>query len=487
MKKKYLFGMALMASLAFSSCSKDEQIAKEDNGIDPVQILTLQVANSGDGLITRADRPLYSSEAKQDINKVKVVIYKVGDTGTDDQNCTLWGNNKSIVAVKTFDNWMNGGVSGVYNNATYGHGRQASWTLATSDLIKEPGKYIAYAIGYNDNEYAGESWTAFTGAAKSSSVNFPINVEVKDNKVKEIFAGASDIFTVTKDDETVSEDGDGSTTVSSYHFNASITLHRQVAGAIGYFTNIPTNGNADHESAVGTKLRLVASAKNTNAVFAGFNSDFKGEPVTSPSQTEAIKYVVNGYTPATADAKFYTTAENNGENDAYTVYEISLAEWFNNSGDMDTNDDGLLNNLDTWTNKLDGKATVATGSVLGSSFLIPFQFVADKATFQLQMLDDSDNIIRYWNVRLPQSSDSQIGKKVTVVDSNGGTSEAANADSNVNYSVVRNHIYGIGMRDGGDNPTDPGTDPDKPQDLNDETLVLRVNDNWEMIHQMEID
>lgn len=483
MRKQYVLGMTLIASLAFASCSKDEQVVQEGNGIEAVQVLTLQVANSGDGLTTRADRPLYSSEAKQDINKVKVVIYKVGESGDSPTISDAWGSNKTIVAVKTFDNWMNGGVSGVYNNATYGHGRQASWTLSTTDLIKEPGKYIAYAIGYNDNEYEGESWTSFTKAVKESQLTFPINATIasaRNNKASEIFAGASDIFEISE--KSVSDGAEG--TVESYHFNTSITLHRQVAGAIGYFTNIPTKGNADHASAEGKKLRLVAAAKNSNVVFAGFNSEFKGTPVTSPDQTNAVKYVVNGTTSLTADAKFYNTAENNGANDAFTVYEISLADWFKNSTDMDTNNDGLLNELDgDWTNPISG-ATFAEGSVFGSSFLIPFELVKDKATFQLQMLDTNDNIIRYWNIRL---NDAQVGENVTVVATGGAETSSSTAENNVNYSVVRNHIYGIGLRNDGDNPTDPGTDPDKPQDLNDETLVLRVNDNWEMIHQMEID
>ena len=56
----------------------------------------------------------------------------------------------------------------------------------------------------------------------------------------------------------------------------------------------------------------------------------------------------------------------------------------------------------------------------------------------------------------------------------------------VNYSILRNHLYNIGTRNGGDSGTD-STDNDKAQDLNNETLILRVNDNWEMIHQMDID
>lgn len=485
MKKKFMSAAWLIAGAAvmFSSCSNDEDVINggNGNGNEPVQIISMQVANTGDNFIgTRAtDRPLYSSEANQSIENVKVVLYKLNvatDAKDDAKKAAMYGE-KTIVATKTFTPWMNGGVSSIYNDATKGHGRQASWTLATADLITEEGVYGAYAVGYNTTNYS--ELETFDGLAKEGTFTTPLNVTVGD-KVKEIFAGSA-LFEVKKEEVTAAEGN-----VNSFHFNVSLTLHRQIAGSIGYFTNIPTKGNIDNADKVGTKLRLVASAKNTQAVFAGFNSEYTGKE-GKPS-TENVKYVVNGHTPATADAKFYGSTAN----DAYSVYEIALASWFNAQGGMDSNNDGLLNELDTWKNAIDEAQTtvkVKTGSVLGGSFMIPFELVADKATFQLQMLAENGDIIRYWNIRLPKTSteDSQIGQFVRVIANDGGESIASAEENNINYSIVRNHLYTIGARDNGDNPTDPGTDPDKPQDLNDETLILRVNDNWEMIHHMEVD
>ena len=62
---------------------------------------------------------------------------------------------------------------------------------------------------------------------------------------------------------------------------------------------------------------------------------------------------------------------------------------------------------------------------------------------------------------------------------------------------MRNHLYGIGtrMNDQAD-PEHPGTDPepdtedpdDKPESLkNKQELTLQVNDNWEVIHGMELE
>ena len=54
MKKNYLLGMALIASLSFYSCDKEVVYVQDGNGVESVadgaQIITLQVENGGDGL-----------------------------------------------------------------------------------------------------------------------------------------------------------------------------------------------------------------------------------------------------------------------------------------------------------------------------------------------------------------------------------------------------------------------------------------------------
>ncbi len=499
MDRKYLGGICLLtAAVTMASCSSDEPISNDDNVVgESKQTISLAVANTGDNFIsTRAGRPLYSSEAKQDINKVKVVIYYLGEVPSEAtmdniysklSDLTLYGEKK-IVAEKTFSPWMNSGVSFAYSNTTYGHGRQASWTLSTVDQIKTPGVYMAYAVGYNDDEYTDLNTTSgFGNLTKSTDtdVKFEFPLSVKQNtsdgankgKIFEVFAGSAPFIVTEKE---------SSSDTKTYEFDVALTLHRQVAGTIGYFTNIPVKGNADYPDKTGAKLRLVASNKCDNAVFAAFNYGFTGK---TDESADNIKYVVNGWDngskTAQYDAKFYgSTAA-----DAYTVYEVALKDWFpipEGSSTMDQNGDGILNEKDTnWKNALSSTgAAVKTGCVLGGSFLFPFPLVADKATFQLQMLDSDNNIIRFWNIRLQtstSSSDSQIEKKATLVKSNGKTEENSNLENSVNYSVLRNHLYNIGQKS-----KDGSTDDDKAQDLNKETLILRVNDNWEMVHQMDI-
>ena len=495
MKKNYLSSACLLAGavVMFSSCSSDDDIivANEGNAkAEPVQTITLAVANTGDNFLnTRASRPLYSTEAKQDINKVKVVIYKLEDeAGT-------YGA-KTIVAEKTFTPWMNGGVSSTYSNGSKGHGRQASWTLSTADMIKDEGKYLAYAVGYNDEEYTAIG--TFDGVNKeNSSFTFPLNVEQPaDATIKEVFAGST-VF-------EVKNNNNGDTNVEAYEFNVSLTLHRQVAGIVGYFSNIPVKGNADYAEKTGKTLRLVASNKTVNAVFAGFNSEYIGGEGKPVENDDKVQYVVNGYNKEAGvpafDAKFYSDDQATKANDAYTVYTVNLADWFTGEN-MDTNNDGLLNEKDTWTNALKEKgANVKAGTALAGKFMFPFTAVEDRATLQLQLLSGDGTIIRIWNIRLTASagsSDSQIGQKVSLVNALGVVTQNGVEENNINYSIVRNHLYSVGTRGAGDNPdpdpedpdgpVDPDNPDDKPQDLNNESLILRVNDNWEMIHNMEVD
>ena len=505
MNRRFFQGACLLtaAVAVLASCGSDDALNPTQ---ESAQVITLAVANTGDNfLATRAGRQLYSSEAKQDINKVKVVIYQLQNSlpegvTTNEQltadnlsSMTLYGE-KTIVAQKVFSPWMNNGVSSTYSNATNGSGRLASWTLAAADQITTEGVYMAYAVGYNDSEYA--AYSSFDAATKSSSFTFPLSIaqntattgEVAP-KVYEVFAGSAP-FVVTK--KQVTEGG----SEYSYQFNVSLTLHRQVAGTIGYFTNIPVKGNADNADKTGTKLRLVASNRSDNAVFAAFNSAYTGGAGTPTTTTSDVKYVVNGYDNTsktqTANAKFYGSTTN----DAYTVYEVALSSWFTGNdatNGMDTNGDGLLNSSDTWTNAINSENTtpnVKTGTVLAGSFLFPFALDGSKPTFQLQMLDSNGDIIRYWNIRLQSatgSSDSQISQKASLVSAAGVVSDNSTVESAVNYSVLRNHLYSIGARNKGDGGGGETGDDDKAQDLNNETLILRVNDNWEMIHQMDID
>lgn len=432
MKKSYLFSAFAAGMVMLSACSNDGDLTGGDESNDAVQEIVLQVANAGEGLQTRAGRPLLSSEAKQTIENVKVII------------CDKSNNN--IVKEKTYTHWNEDTDSKVYGKDGGAHGREATLTYTGDDKLPN-GTYTIYAFGYSNNSDYKDLTTKISDLTEGKSFSGNTILNLKDGvKGEEIFAGSTAQFEINENQKG---------------FTQTVVLNRQVAGTFGYFDKIPYVAGA-------AKLQLVASNGNTGLVLGGFNSfDLTGNGTGNEGH---VNYVVNGTTAAKDNV----------------IYTINLKDWFTNVNDVDH--DGLID--DTNWAKPAGytKATFAKGSVFGGSFLIPFQ-KNDNQTFVLQLTNDAGNVLKSWAVKLP-STDGQLSE-YTLSSWNSKTSVFANTpntkDEADKYSVVRNHLYGIGKRSL-DKPTTPGTDPDKPEPLNKkQELTLRVNDNWEVIHQMELE
>lgn len=453
MKKNYLLGMALMASLSFNSCDKEVVYVQDGTGVesvaDGVQIITLQVENGGDGLATRAGRPLYSAEAKQTIENVKLWI------------CDGAGNVKYVTTISNWDK------DGSTPYTTGGHGRQTTIELKGADKLAA-GTYKIYAVGYSatsdyDLTKVTEVKKTEEGGGKYTfSENMVLPIKGGDtNKIgEEIFAGQMKL-TVEK--------GKG--------FKKPVVLNRQVAGAFAYVKDIPFMKGAKY-------LKLVASAQNQSLVLGNFNSfDLTG----NGSGNANVKYVVNG-----------TNGKSGSE--TYVISTIDLNKWFTAIKDEDG--DNLIDAGENWKNPCRPSSSPAAGtyptfqkgSAFGGEFVIPFAHVDGKQTLTLQLTKENGDSLRSWKVNLG-STDVQLNQAITYWNSNW---DSTITDTSANtYSLVRNHLYGIGtrMNDEAD-PEQPGVDPDpdpenpndKPESLNNkQELVLKVNDNWEVIHGMELD
>lgn len=448
MKKNYLLGMALMASLSFYSCDKEVVYVQDGNGVESVtdgaQIITLQVENGGDGLATRAGRPLYSAEAKQDIQNVKLWICK--------------GNE--VVYVKDYTKWNDLQSPDSQEYTEGGHGRQATIELKDGDKLAAD-TYQVYAVGYsNSSDY---DLSAVTEVKKTEEgegkYTFKENMVLPlSNTVgEEIFAGQMELSV---------EDGKG--------FKKPIVLNRQVAGAFAYVKDIPYIADARY-------LKLVASAQNQSLVLGHFNSvDLTGN---GSENTGNVKYVVNG---------------ENGKsgNETYEISSIDLTQWFTNIADNDG--DNLIDAGDNWKNPYssEGHPTFQKGSVFGGEFVIPFAHVDGKQTLTLQLTNAGGDVLRSWKVNLG-SSDEQLSQTITCWNNSEAKdwSTSLSGETSNTYSLVRNHLYGIGIRMNDDpgegtdpEPGTPDPEKDKPESLNNkQELVLRVNDNWEVIHGMELE
>lgn len=422
MKKYFMSVAALAGMMSLAACSSDDIVSPADND---VQTIKIAVASTGDK--STRSRDLNSEEPDQKIENVAVVIRDKANT---------------VVYQRVITDWKT--ASSIYTDN--GHGREYTLKLEKGQRLKA-GEYTITAVGYTAADFKNNT------IVNATEGEFPGNftAEVADNKApQEAFAGESSIK-LLEDYAAI---------------NPSVTLHRQVAGYYGYFTSIPVKVN----NKTVTNVRLVARSKNTKLTYGNFNSNFT-------TTNDKIMYVVNGSEPATTkDAKFNGSAEN----DAYTVYNIKVDEWFT-QGDM--NNDGILDEKDAlieggWTNALAKKGYLTTqkGTIFAGGFAVPFA-ATDAATLELQLLDASGEILKSWTVAMAtkQSAGQGVdGVALTV------------PETVQNFSFFRNHMYTLGKKV--DNTDKPGTTtPDEPEPLDkSQSMILRVNDNWEVINRMTI-
>lgn len=410
---------ALAGMMSLAACSSDDIVSPADND---VQTIKIAVASTGDK--SMRSRDLNSEEPAQKIENVAVVIR---DKATN-----------TVVYQTIINDWDT--KSKLYTDN--GHGREYTLKLEKDQRLNA-GEYTITAVGYTAGDFKSNT---IVDATKGNVAAGNFTAEVADGKAaQEAFAGESSIK-LLEDHAAI---------------NPSVTLHRQVAGYYGYFTSIPVEVNGKKV----TNVRLVARSKNTKLTYGNFNSSFT-------TTNKDIMYVVNGSEPATIkDAKFKGSADN----DAYTLYNIKVADWFTQG---DTNKDGILDEKDNgWTNALAAKdyLTYQEGTIFAGGFAVPFA-ATDAATLELQLLDASGEILKSWTVEMAAAQhDGQgvDGVALTV------------SETTQNFSFFRNHMYTLGKKV--DNTTTPGTTPDQPEPLDkSQSMILRVNDNWEVINRMTI-
>lgn len=442
MKKYFISGAMLAGLMSLAACSNDEGVVADNNGAE--QQFTITLASSGDRATrAAADRTLESEAAGQSIEKVTLVV-RSQDDGAD--------KNK-VVYIHTLDNW-NGTAT---NYDTNGHGKKLTFTIPKADKLGA-GSYVVTAVGYNEGNY-NLKWPA-KGDVLDKNITATTQV---DAEAKEVFAGERK-FNVAADKKI--EGTDASKAIQS----VDVTLHRQVAGAYGYFTSIPAKiGDTDVAS-----IRMVSRSKNTVLTFGSFNSSF--------TTTDAnVMYMVNGSVPAGKTAKFL-----NGD-EANVLFSAKIADWFPGG---DKNNDGVYDKKDTnWTKHYSG--SYLKGSVFASNFIVPFSATQGKSTLELQLLDATGNVLYAWPVKL-DASNAQVGKKGETASADlFGTGTAMGfAETADVFSLFRNHIYSIGIHKQGTTNPDPETPVpgDQPTDLSKiQNVVIRVNDNWEALHHMSID
>lgn len=487
MMRRQIKLMGWLFVLALAACTSEApNPADGGNAAENVQKLVINLSEGGDRLTTRAGRPLHSSEPGQWIQHVTLYVT----------------NEEGIVLQKEIDEY-------VWANAVdYSNGKQLEIAFRASEGEQLPeGTYTVYAVAFSketDYRIAPEP-NSEINAIEDGKINpewvhsfdfaedfyAVLNSGVAD--AEEIFAGVATVVSTTDADGKPCLTAKQAASEEVAAGDAVITLNRQVAGTIGYFTNIP----AKVGDAVPTRIRLVAANKNNTVNFINLIS---GETVTSTPAK--VTYVVNGSTTGFLDdemVSFYNTPANKG----YVVYEIKLADffpWSSQEGktfaDCDLNGDGYVGKKDVtnnndksdfWINPNNTEThqqMLVEGSVYGSQFLIPFRWKEGYNTFELQLLgtgsSGEDVFLKAWNVKVDER---QLMKDTDVPSVSTGVIVTVEGDKSEScFNVYRNHMYTLGEK-----KSDTSNVEDAPLDLSREIeLVITINTLWKGNENMTI-
>lgn len=272
--------MAILACglLTFSACSNDDAFNEDETNVTAGETRNVELTfnfsvNSGEQ--TRGGRPLYSSEALQQVNAMKVYVFKESE-------------GAFVYSKEITDN----GNFGFSNNSAQGT-ESHSYTL--TDKLDD-GTYKFLAVGYEEGYSA--TFKALSMTPNMTKLS-ELLLELKAGQnADEVFSGVSEAVNVN---------------ATSKSFNVGVELNRVVAGILGYFKNVPyqieKEGNMVQVKHVlvnvikkGTSAKLAdrtASGADGNKYtiidinMSGYSKDGDNNWYTVPAQSGDVATVAN--------------------------------------------------------------------------------------------------------------------------------------------------------------------------------------------------
>lgn len=203
--KNYLF-VSAVSMMMLAACSNEENIPIEGPSVPPTgSEILLSLSSGGDN--TRSSRPVYSSEAANNVSKVQIYIYDA--SGAPVTATALYSGTQNPLV------WNAGPNDAASPGTDPTH--KASQTIKLNKLASD-GIYTITAYAFNDA--ADYTVTAGNKNADSFSAALP-----NGKSESELFSGSATF-------EVVNGNIKAGTT-------CEVVMKRQVAGLLGYFKNIP--------------------------------------------------------------------------------------------------------------------------------------------------------------------------------------------------------------------------------------------------------
>ena len=484
MKKQYLLMAAFASALAFTACTNDDAPftapGEGEGSITEEKVVEgatfeIAIAGAANGN-TKVARPMGSSAADNNVNAIKLDIYKFNPAaGTNKwEEVTIAdteaGATGGAVALKYVSGEANQNKDDILKDGIIdysGNKMDVTEGIPGTDQhinkrakievigLESGVKYQIVAIGYNGTAkaYPYNSTTGYTAAGEG----FANGVSLANVGSVNDFGGMQEIFAATSTADTYTNaDGDEEFTVTP-----SLTLKRQVAGILAYFEKIPMylpkQDGADNNTLYRVeKLEVVANQTATDFYFPAIlldNPDFNGVVATEDLEDVLMKFEF-------ATAHNYPTDETitadkvaNGQNEFYTFGE-------NGNGNLYAT---------SYESAKPSDLQLLPNTAFGARYILPYdKHYGESTTLTLVFKTKNDEVLLVRDV----------------------TTDQPGFASNT-YDIRCNNFYSIGQKlktDGTDGPdTDDDDDDDDPISLNGNTVNLRINDAWDVLHNMGVE
>lgn len=427
MKTNLFMALAFAFLMLFAACTEEKIIyIEKENGIEVLPgegVIKISLSND---VMTKATRPIGSSEAANNVNRIKFYFYE---------------HSEKIVVTKNIV------IDGAYDGNGYKLDKfgvdetdKSILILPDKNTIKEfsvkfeslpdEGTYTIIVYGYNCDSGSNFPYSPLT-VALNGDMEYLFCESIKPNEVEEIFAG---YCTTTTKYIGINQHNMFSTPVS-------VELKRQVAGLMAYLCNVPAeiNNQSVDKITISTPLTMKGFKFPASIFNNGFNGIMDNEVAYDLLTFEIPEgtTVYNGYYEFDGkNGKKYLLANENKPN----------------------KDDFEELNL-----------TCKDNTLFGSCFLLPFEsgrYYTDE--------DEEKGTLRitYYTKNASNGYD-----EIKHVQLKNNITSVSYSDL-YNYNIKCNHFYSIGGK------TDvESSNEDKPLDISDETgykdVFLTINDKWD--------
>lgn len=501
MKKQYLLMAAFASALAFTACTNDDApftAPGEGEGSITEKVVegaTFEINLSGHANgTTKATRPMGSSAADNNVNTIQLKIYAYNATTSkwdavqlksnadDATNGNLGLKYLSGDATNTPNTFLTNGMIQYAEVNPDGEGvpgtDQHINKRAKLEVVGlQPGKkYQIVAYGYNGGNNATTYPYGTTTSGQPKLENVTNGTRISENgtflaevgtvsnpyeDLEEIFAASDVAETFTNEENEV-----------EFTMTPSLTLTRQIAGMLAYFTDVPMYlGKYDEANSTQyrvEKLDIVASHTATDFYFPAMlitTPEFNGVMAANDEEevvmtfdfsaiatnypTDATKVITDAQgQAATEPAAFYTF--NKITNNAIPTKGNETAKPFASDYEGVT---GL---------------TLKENTIFGARYLLPYDKHYGEATLK----------IRFY-------AEDKEGKEILLEERDVTTNQIPAGGTSTAYDIRCNNFYSIGQKLDTDTPDGPN--PDKPISLKGKTISLRINDAWDILHNMGIE